>query len=135
VRCAPTFGQDFLAYVGARRPSCEHDPQQEGILRKWLQGLIHRGVGQEDGFSPRPISPTLPFAHHHGIDGVGLEVPAAVAPVVGRPILVIGGQAGDAAEFRLQPFGRGGLAPTNPSLPAPGGSERSHRTRLPSSRL
>ena len=48
----------------------------------------------------------MPFAHHDGVDEVALEILAIrVAPVLGRPILIIGRQPRDADDFGLLPFG------------------------------
>jgi hypothetical protein len=99
------------------------------IVIERLQGLLHRGIGQKYGFAPgAKVSPML-LADHHGVDGVGLEVPAVVvAPMLWRPILVISGQGGGPDDFALQSFTPGrfaltvghGVHPTARSDPFPG---------------
>src|SRR5919108_3420184 len=87
------------------------------IVIKRPQGLVHRGVGQEDHFACWAIVPTMPLAHHHGIDRVGSKVPAvALAPTLRCAILVVGGQPGDAQDLGLPPLG-----PRRSALPMTGG--------------
>jgi hypothetical protein len=81
------------------------------VVIKWLHGFCDRGVGQEDGCSPGPIVPPMPSARDDGIDEVALETTAIrVDSLLGRPILVIGGQHCDADDLRFQAFGVHGLA-------------------------
>lgn len=82
------------------------------IIIKGLQGMVHRGIGREDRFTRGSILVTVPFPSHHSIDEMRLEATAVVvAPVLGRPILLIGLQPGDAHHFGLQPLG-----PCSPAL-------------------
>jgi hypothetical protein len=81
------------------------------IVIEGLPGVLHRGIRQQDGFAPWAIIPPVPLAHDHGIDGVGLKVPAGVVtPMLRSPILVIGRQPNDPHDLRLQPLGPGGVA-------------------------
>ena len=41
-----------------------------------LQGLLHPGIGQNDGFPLGPIVLALPLAHDDGIDQIGLKIAA-----------------------------------------------------------
>ena len=60
------------------------------VVVERLQGLLHGGLGQEDGFPPWAIRAPVPRAHYHGMDGVGLEVaPVVLTPVFRRAILII----------------------------------------------
>jgi hypothetical protein len=43
-----------------------------------LQGLLPRGMSQEDRVAPWAIIPPMPRAADHGVDGVGLKGPAMV---------------------------------------------------------
>jgi hypothetical protein len=75
------------------------------------QGVLHRGIGQQDGRAPWAIIPPMPTAHDHGVEGLGLQVPAGVmTPMLRRPILGIGRQPGDPHDLRLQSRGPGGCA-------------------------
>jgi hypothetical protein len=81
------------------------------IVIKRPQGCVHRGVGQEHRVAPWAIVPTIPLAHHHGIDRVGLEGPAVVVtPLLNCAIVVVGGQPSDPDHLRLQSFGPGRFA-------------------------
>jgi hypothetical protein len=58
-----------------------------------------------------PIVPIVPRADHHGMAGLGRQVPAiGVPPVLRCTLLVIGRQARDAHHLRLQAFRAGGVA-------------------------
>src|SRR5262245_36734331 len=92
------------------------------IVVERLQGLVHRGIGQEDRFTRRAIRMPVPLTDNHGIEGVGLEVtPVMVAPMLWRPILVITCQPGDAHDLRFQPLSprRFALAMAHRVRPAP----------------
>jgi hypothetical protein len=73
---------------------------------------------QEDCFAPGPIVFPRPLTDHHRIEGGGLEIAAiGLVPMLGGPILGIGGQPRDPHHRGLQTFGAGRFA-----LPmAPGG--------------
>ena len=82
------------------------------VVIKWLQGLLHRGIRQEDRGPAWPEVPVVPRAHHHRLDGVGLEVATvAVAPVLHCPVWIVSCPPVTADHLpSLQPFTPGGFA-------------------------
>jgi hypothetical protein len=60
------------------------------IVIKRLQGLLHRGIGQEHGFTPWPIVLPMPLADHHCMNRIWREVtPVVVSPVILSPIWLV----------------------------------------------
>ena len=48
------------------------------IVVEGLQRVVRRDIGQDSRFASWSIVLTIPVAHHHRMDGVGLKVSAVV---------------------------------------------------------
>ena len=75
---------------------------EDGVLI--TKRLLHGGAGQDRRLAPRPIVSTMPLAHQHGRDAVGLEVAAVVlAPRLRCSLWVIRHQLWEPDALHLQP--------------------------------
>ena len=75
---------------------------EDGVLI--TKRLLHGGAGQDRRLAPRPIVSTMPLAHQHGRDAVGLEVAAVVlAPRLRCSLWVIRHQRWEPDALHLQP--------------------------------